>query len=346
MGKLKVGLIGTGEIAQVAHIPAYRKRSEEVEIVALVNRSREKAEEIAAQYGISNVFTSHKEMFEACELDAVSVCTPNRSHAAMVIDALHAGCHVLCEKPPALHASDAEAMAAAAARSGRMLAYNFSFRYSSEVEALKRYADAGELGHIYAARVEAMRRRGIPGWGSFTNKELQGGGPLIDIGIHMLDTALYLMDFPEPASVLAATHQQIGNRPGVGLMGSWDPEAFTVEDAAMGMIRFKNGASLLLETSFAINMREKQTMNVHLFGNQGGATVFPPAFFQEKHGSLVDLSLPFIVEHDKRQRAVDDFITCCLEGKTPRCTAEQGVQIMRLIDAFYQSAETGEAVYL
>jgi len=345
MKKLRVGIIGTGEIARAAHLPGYASRAHDVELVAVANRNRDKAEQVAASFQIPHVFTDYRAMLAHCELDAVSVCTPNRFHAPIVLDALRAGCHVLCEKPPALMVEDTITMAETARRCGRILTYHFHFRQSAEVQALKRFVDAGELGGIYSARVTALRRRGIPGWGTFTEKEIQGGGPLIDIGIHMLDTALYLMGFPEPDTVLAATHQRIGNRPGVGLMGEWDPARFTVEDAAMGMVRFKNGASLLLETSFALNIQQKSDMNVHLYGDRGGATVFPPMLFQEKHGTLVDVTLPYLeTAQNKWEKSIHHFIDCCLMRETPVSTPEQGIMVQRLIDAFYRSAETGRAI--
>ncbi|MFD2612435.1 Gfo/Idh/MocA family protein [Paenibacillus gansuensis] len=346
MKKLRVGIIGTGQVAQVAHIPGYLKRKDEVEIVAVSNRSRDKAEEVAAQYGVPNVYDSYEEMLRECELDAVSVCTPNKFHAAAAIAALQAGCHVFCEKPPALTVEEAAEMAAAARSAGKILTYNLHFRQSAEVRALKKFVDGGELGEVYHAKVQALRRRGIPGWGIFTNKEIQGGGPLIDIGIHMLDSALYLMDFPEPASVYAVTHQRLGNRPGVGLMGSWNPDLFTVEDLAAGMIRFKNGASLVLESSFALNMKERTVMNVHLYGEAGGLTLFPPTIYQEKHGSLIDTVIPFLDEEDKQEKSISHFIDCCLHGNKPLITAEQGIILQKIINGLYRSAETGESVTL
>src|SRR5699024_4627011 len=153
---------------------------------------KEKVEQVAEEYNIPNAFTNHEEMLQEVELDAVSICTPNKFHAPAAIAALRAGCHVLCEKPPAMTVEEAHQMDIEAKNAGKILTYGFHFRHKPEVETLKRFIDGGELGEIYAAHVLAIRRRGIPGWGVFTNKELQGGGPLIDIGVHMLDTALYL----------------------------------------------------------------------------------------------------------------------------------------------------------
>lgn len=267
---------------------------------------------MAEKFNIPYYFSSYEEMFKNIELDAVSVCTPNKFHAEVVIAALNNGCHVLCEKPPATSKADAERMTEAAKKNGKILTYNLHFRQSEEVQAVKNFIDAGEFGEIYAARVQVLRRRGIPGWGVFTNKEIQGGGPLIDIGVHMLDTALYLKDYPEVDYVSAATYDRIGKRGGLGLMGSWDPAKFTVEDSAFGFIRFKNGASLMLESSFALNIKDRSLMNVNLFGEKAGATVFPPVIYSEKHGNLIDIELPFLPEVDKRSKSIKNFIDACL----------------------------------
>ena len=200
------------------------------------------------------------------------------------------------------------------------------------------------MGDIYSARVHAIRRRGIPGWGVFTNKELQGGGPLIDIGVHMLDTALYLMGYPEPEVVLGKTHQQIGNKKGVGLLGDWDYENYTVEDMAVGMVTFKNGATLTLEAAFAANVEKDETMQVSLMGNKGGADIFPLKIFQEKYNTLIDITPAYLPEVDGHQLEINQFVECCLEGKTPLSTPEQGLIIQKIVNAIYESAETGKAI--
>ena len=229
-----------------------------------------------------------------------------------------------CEKPPAMTAEEAERMAQAAEKAGKILTYGFHYRHAPEVEALKRFVDAGELGEIYAARVHALRRRGIPGWGVFTNKELQGGGPLIDIGVHMLDTALYLMGYPEPEVVLGSTYQKLGNRKGVGVMGDWDWKNFSVEDMARGMIRFKNGASLILESAFAANLDPLEEMNVTLMGDEGGADLFPLKIYQEKHDTLVNITPAHLPEKGSYELEIERFVDSCLTGIPPLSTPESG----------------------
>jgi len=344
MDVLRVGIIGAGAIARDVHIPGYLKKGKKVEIVAVADVALERAEEVAKNFAIPHAFGSYQEMLKEVELDAVSVCVPNKFHAEATIAALEAGCHVLCEKPPAMTVAEAESMVKAANDSGKFLTYGFHYRFTPEVEIAKTFIDADELGEIYSARVHAIRRRGIPGWGVFTNKELQGGGPLIDIGVHMLDTALYLMGYPEPEVVLGKTHQKIGTKKGVGLLGDWDYENYTVEDMAVGMVTFKNGATLTLESAFAANVEKDETMQVALMGDTGGADIFPLKIFQEKHNTLVDITPVYAPKIDGHQHEISQFVESCLSGIPPLSTPEQGLIIQKIINAIYESAETGKAI--
>ncbi|MGG3468218.1 Gfo/Idh/MocA family oxidoreductase [Neobacillus pocheonensis] len=347
MGKtLKIGIIGAGGIARDAHLPNYVKCGDKVEIVAVSDVVKEKAEQLSLDFNIPHAFSSYEEMLKKIEIDAVSICTPNKFHYPATIAALNAGCHVLCEKPPAMTAKEAEEMAMAAEKAGKILTYGFHYRHAPQVEVLKRFIDGGELGSIYAARVTAMRRRGIPGWGVFTNKELQGGGPLIDIGVHMLDTALFLMGYPEPDTVLGVTYQKLGTKKGVGLMGSWDWENFSVEDMARGMVTFKNGASILLESAFAANIEKADEMNVTLMGDKGGADVFPLKIYQEKHETLIDITPTHLPKRNYHELELKRFVDACIDETTPLSTPEQGVYLQQIINGLYESALKGEAVKL
>jgi len=345
--QLRIGIIGVGGIAQYAHIPGYKELGDEVELVACADVNVERARQVAATYGIARAYEEYREMLEREELDAVSICTPNKFHAPATIAALEAGCHVLCEKPPALSVAEARAMVEAAARAGKVLTFGLHYRFTTEVQAAKRAIDGGEIGHVYAARVDAIRRRGIPGWGVFTNKELQGGGPVIDIGVHMLDTCLYLMGYPKPVQVLAKTYQEIGTRPGVGALGQWDWENFQVEDLAMAMIKLENGATILLETSFAQNIDVMERMNVRLSGREGGVNVFPLKISKEMHGGLYDITPAWLpkVEHPHREE-VKHFVAACRGEHEPMVTAEEAVRLQQVLDAIYQSAEKDDIVYL
>jgi predicted dehydrogenase len=343
VGKLKIGIIGGGGIAQAAHIANYKKHADRVELVAIADVNEQTLRYNAEAHGFAHTFTDYNEMFAQVELDAVSVCTPNKFHAPAAIAALRAGCHVLCEKPPAMTAAEAVEMELAAEASGKILAYGFNNRYKGRAQYIKRFIDNGEIGDIYAGRVTAMRRNGIPG-GVFVNKELQGGGPLIDIGVHMLDLALWYMNFPKPVQVMGATYQELGTKPFETVPTPWDYRNYTVEDLAMGMVRFENGATLLIESSFIVHMPNHTNNTVLLHGTKGGCDFKTGAVFQNKFGTVVDITAPKLPDPDSHQLQLEAFIDA-LEGKGEMLsTPRQGVIVQQILEALYRSAETGEAV--
>lgn len=346
--KLKVAIIGPGGIARGAHIPHYQN-DPRTEVVAVCSRTEETALSAAKEFDIPYTFTDVDEMLMATRPDVVSVCNPNAYHHDAVVKSLKAGCHVLCEKPPAMSTLEAVDMEKAAKASGKHLLYAFHHRYNLETTVLKRAIESGELGTVYHMNVKAMRRRGIPGWGVFTNKELQGGGPLIDVGVHMLDLAMYLTGFPKPVEVMGATHQRLGKKPGVGLFGSWDPKEFTVEDLATGMIRFENGVTMNLSASFAANVREDEHLNVELLGDKGGAETNPFTLYQEKYGSLFNAEPAYLNRTDNRdsyERQITHFLDV-IEGKSrPIITPDQGTVIQQIIEALYTSAKSRQVVRL
>ncbi|WP_324717227.1 Gfo/Idh/MocA family oxidoreductase [Carboxydochorda subterranea] len=343
---IRVGIIGAGGIATGAHIPGYQALGDQVELVAVADVDGERARRVAAEFGFARSYTDYHEMLAQETLDAVSVCTPNKFHAPATIAALRAGCHVLCEKPPATTVLEAQAMREAAAAAGRILTFGFHMRFKSEAQAAYRFVAAGELGEIYAGRVTAMRRRGIPSWGVFTNKALQGGGPLVDIGVHVLDLALWLMDYPQPETVLGATFQKLGTRPGVAPWGPWDWQHYEVEDMAHAMIRFANGASLLLETSFAANIEPMDEMNVRLQGTEGGLTLQPLRIHREAHETLVDVTPAWLPTVKPHHAEVAHFVRCIRGEAQPLSTPDQAVALQQIVDAIYQSAETRTPIRL
>lgn len=358
MEKLRVGVIGCGGISEIAHFPTYAKLRDKVELVAAADIDITRAQACAERYGVAQVFDNAREMIDTVPMDMVSICTWNISHAELAVMALDAGLDVICEKPPAITVEQAQSIADAVKRSGRILTYGFHYRYAPEVELLKRYVDAGDLGDIYAARALFLRRRGIPGWGVFTNKELQGGGPLIDLGVHALDTVLHIMGYPVPKTVMGATYSEIGKRKGVGLLGEWDWHNYSVEDFARGMILFEDGRSIILETSFALNMEARETLQLSFLGNTGGADLFPITLlnrsdtplkvYTEQHGALVDIHPLYQLDPDTsyHELEVRNFVNCCLERRQPYSTAEQGVLLQKIICGLYESAQTGHAVEL
>ncbi len=255
--KLRYGFIGAGGIAgeHLTHLADRR----DVEIVALADPNDQMMARHAAKFGVKQTFSDWKEMLAKAQLDAVSICTPNKLHAECAIGAMEAGCAVLCEKPLAGSAEEGEAMIAAAERLGRKLVIGFQYRFNSRTQFLKSAADGGQFGHILYARVQALRRRGIPNWGVFGRKELQGGGPLIDIGVHVLEMCHYTLGSPTPVSASADMFTYIGNKPSDRVQSQWkgwDYETYNVEDLAVGRVRFANGTVMHIETCFRRAHRE------------------------------------------------------------------------------------------
>ncbi|WP_069364112.1 Gfo/Idh/MocA family protein [Salisediminibacterium beveridgei] len=346
--KWKVAIIGPGGIASGAHIPHYMS-DPRTEVVAVCSYTEETALSAAKAFDIKNSFTDVDDMLKTIEPDLVSVCNPNAFHHDAVVKSLKAGCHVLCEKPPATSPLEAMEMERTAKETGKHLLYAFNHRHNLETKVLKRAIESGELGTIYHMNVTAMRRRGIPGWGVFTNKELQGGGPLIDIGVHMLDLAMYLSGFPKPVEVMGATHQRLGKKPGVGLLGNWDPQDYTVEDLATGMIRFEHGLTMNLTASYAANIRKDEHLNVELLGDKGGAETDPFTIYQEKYGSLFNMEPAYLEQTDTRdsyERQIVHFLDVVDKKTRPIITPGQGTMIQQIVEALYTSAKSRQVVRL
>lgn len=286
----KVGIIGCGGIANGKHMPALAKMTDRVEMVAFCDIVSERAEEAAKQYGTpeAKTYTDYRELLQDASIDVVHVCTPNDSHADITIAALEAGKHVSCEKPMAKTAADAKRMYEASQKSDKKLTISYQNRFRPDSRFLKQACVDGELGEIYYAKAHAIRRRAVPTWGVFLDEEKQGGGPLIDIGTHALDLTLYMMDNYEPEVVLGQSfHKLSSQKDAANAWGPWDPEKFTVEDSAFGMIRMKNGATIMLESSWALNSLEIDEAKCSLSGTKAGADMKDGLRINgEKYGKL------------------------------------------------------------
>ncbi|PGZ93186.1 Gfo/Idh/MocA family oxidoreductase [Bacillus sp. AFS029533] len=343
--KKRVAIIGGGQMAEKVHV-AYYKTREDLEIVAVVGVNEEALKSFAERNEIPTYYTDAAEMYANEKPEIVSVCTPNKFHFENVRQALENNCHVFCEKPPAILAEDARKMHETALEKGLILAYDFHHRFADDVTIIKEKIDQGLLGQIYFVKVKALRRNGIPGWGSFTNKEIQGGGPLIDLGIHMLDTALFVMNYPKVKKVTAKMFQKIGTKKNEGAFGKWDPSKFEVEDSLFSYIELENGCLIQLETSFALNIKEKSEMNVELCGEEAGATMFPAEIYTDEKGELVSLLKREEADPDRHTKSMAAFVNRCLGQNVMVADGEQGYAIQRLVEAIYQSAEKGESVSL
>jgi predicted dehydrogenase len=344
---VNIGIIGTGGIANNAHLPAYAK-CPNAKIVALCDIKEDALNATGDKYDVpkENRYLDFNEMLARDDIDAVSVCTPNDVHRDAAVAALRAGKHALVEKPLARTGDEAQEIVNAARETGMKCMTAFVSRYGAEAKTLKRFIDAGELGDIYYARAQYLRRRGIPGWGVFGQKDKQGGGPLIDIGVHALDLVLWLMGHPKPVSVTAISVCKFGkNEECVGLFGQWDRSTFTVEDFGAGFIRFDDGRALLLEASWALNIKPEAIHQISLMGDKGGADIQPLTIYTERNGSLLDVT-PIVQKNEPFTEEIAGFVNAVANDTPVPIPCEDGLLASRILDAIYLSAETGRVVDL
>lgn len=366
MSKLRIGIIGVGFIATGKHLPGLAANSDVCEVVAFCDFVAEKAEAAKAEFGTPDAYvtTDYTELLADPTIDVVNVCTWNVSHAEITCAALEAGKHVLVEKPMAITGADARRMVETAKRTGKKLSVGFQNRFRAENQFLHRAISEGRLGEVYAGKAHAVRRRGVPTWGVFTDKEKQGGGPLIDLGGHAIDLALWFMDNYEVASVTGVVNYKLGDKPEGNMMGPWDPASYTVEDSAFGFVRFTNGASLFVEASWALNVADSREACVTLCGTEGGADTIqvagsPNLKVTLNHvvgGDLVKTSpevgaVVFSPGKPPRaamdQAAVDEartWLAAIANDTDPVVTGEQAAVVTEILDAIYTSAATGKPV--
>jgi predicted dehydrogenase len=356
--KYRIGIIGCGGIANGKHLPSLSKLSN-VELVAFCDIIQESAATAAAKYGIEGalVCEDYREVLKDETIDIVHVLTPNISHAEISIAALEAGKHVMCEKPMAKTAEDAKRMVETAKRTGKKLTVGYNNRFRADSQHLKNVCAEGELGHIYFAKAHAIRRRAVPTWGVFLDEEKQGGGPLIDIGTHALDLTLWMMDNYKPKVVLGTSYHELSQTENAAnAWGPWDPSKFTVEDSAFGMIVMENGATIMLESSWALNTLEVDEAKCSLSGTQGGADMKGGLRINgEKHSRLytteVDLKAGGVAFYDGASESAADkemraWINAIDQDLEPVVTPEQAYVVSQILEAIYESARTGKAVYL
>lgn len=344
--KLGIGIIGAGGIAQGAHMPGYAAIPDLCEMIAVADINPDTAKAAAAKFNVKHIFTDYRELLKMDEIDAVSICTPNYLHMEPTILAFKNSKHVLCEKPIAMNAQEARKMVEAARKAKKKFQVGYNSRFAPGNQLLKKYIEAGDLGEIYYARAQSLRRRGIPSWGVFIDKSKQGGGPLIDIGVHILDLTLWMMGHPKPIAASGVTYTKFGTRGDiVGFMGQWDYKNFTVEDFASALIRFDNGAAVVLESSFVANIPE-DIHNSTLLGTEGGATTNPLTIVQEKHRSLQVFKPEFPGGDRVSTHTLEckHFVEAILNDTEPLVTGEQGLMVAQIMDAIYASSEAGKEV--
>ena len=342
--KLRVGIIGAGGIAGT-HADNYKKM-EDVEVVAASDVMEASLKKFSEKYGVTKTFSDWKSMLSEVKLDAVSVCTPNGLHMAATVDALNAGCNVLVEKPLAMNAVEGQKMLDAAKKNKKLLVIGFQYRYDVRSRILRKAVEDGFFGKIMFVKVQALRRRGIPNWGVFGRKELQGGGPLIDIGVHALEMAHYVMGSPEPQTASGNVWTYMGNKqPDMNWCWwpNWDYKTYTVEDFAVGSIRMKNGAIVHIESAFAAHI-EKDIFSFTITGEKGGANWDPLGLFYDQAGMMLNSTPHYIPKEEPFFLKMHNFVDAVLYDKPTMAPAEHGLMVQKMLDGIYASAAAGKEV--
>ncbi len=352
--KVRVGIIGCGGIANGKHMPSLSKLPN-VDMVAFCDLVVERAEEAKAKYGTADaaVYEDYKKLLEDKTIDVVHVCTPNRAHSFITVDALEAGKHVMCEKPMAINSAEALKMLEAAKRTGKLLTIGYQNRQNANSRYLKQEALDGTFGDIYYARAIALRRRAVPTWGVFLNEHEQGGGPLIDIGTHALDLTLWTMDNYKPKYCVGTTYHKLNNQTETGnCWGDWDPEKFTVEDSAFGFVVMENGATISVESSWALNSCAIMEATTLVCGTKAGGDLINGVRINGvRHGRQYtltpDLSSGGVAFYDGNTTndpsllEAAQWINAVVEAKQPCVLPEQAYCVTRILEGIYESAKTG-----
>ena len=349
---LRVGIVGSGWAGET-HLKAYQQLAD-VEVVAVADAQAERLAQIKDTYAIPHTYTDYHDLIARDDLDIVSVATPNFLHAPVSVAALQSGKHVLCEKPLARTTAEGESMVKAALDNNRVLEVAFNHRRRGDVQGLKRYIDEGGLGRVYNAKAYWMRRSGIPGMGGwFTSREQAGGGPLIDLGVHVLDMALYLLGEPEVVAVSGMTYAELGPR-GRGSRGDRVAAGnYEVEDLATAFIRLKDGVTLLLEASWAVYGRHGDDYGVVLHGTDGGADIDVVQYGWENTLTIYSdtagtpsIVKPKVGRGGGHAQVVAEFIDVVRSGDYEGHYGREGLRRAQIIEAIYRSAQEGRELAL
>ncbi|HBK68770.1 MAG TPA: oxidoreductase [Firmicutes bacterium] len=354
--ELRIGFIGCGGIAISKHLSALSK-IKEVELVGFCDLILDQAEEAKEKVGspVAKTYTDYRKLLEDQSINVVHICTPNRSHSEIAVAALEAGKHVMCEKPMAINSMEARKMLEASKRTGKKLTIGYQNRFRPDSQYLHELCLRGELGEIYFAKAHAIRRRAVPTWGVFLNESEQGGGPLIDIGTHALDLTLWMMNNYQPKYVVGRTfHKLSQTQNAANAWGPWDPEQFTVEDSAFGFIVMENGATIILESSWALNTLDEGEAKTTLCGTKGGADMREGLRLNgERLGKLYTTNVMLdgqgVAYYDSKQDDPADlearmWIDCLLNNTEPLVKPEEALVVTEILEAIYESAKTGTEV--
>lgn len=353
----KVCIIGCGMIANSAHIPAYKANEKDYKIVAVCDNFAENAKKTAESNGIDKWYTNPEEMLKAEQPDVVSVCAPNMLHKEFVMLALSYGANVLCEKPLELSYREAKEMFAYAEKQGKLLMACQSIRFLPERLKAKELIDKGELGDVYYAQMSRIRRRGIPTWGKFHIKAYSGGGALVDIGIHGIDSAIWLMGNPKPYSVRAVMNkvhtEELGSDEGSGALkgnvdtSKFNPDDMDVESFASGIVKFENGASLEFKVSWAANLKDEN--NITLAGKNCGVDLESRKIYKNE-SDIEDLE---VIPNGFKDEPfyghfclVENFASALKGEKELFVKPEETLNTTAIVEAAYLSSENNREIII
>ena len=353
MAKLRVGIIGIGEIGTTKHLTQLSNHLDEVEIVALCDIDKSRCEKALVDFKLTaNCYEDYKEMIDKENLDMVHVCTPNPLHCEMTLYGLKKGANVYCEKPLACTWEDAQKMLAAEKASGKKIASGTQWRYNTAPMEMKKMYERGEFGDVYYIRSSQLRPRRLPAYGVYTNKELNGGGVLMDGGPHSIDLPMWLTNNYDVASVRGVTFDKMKNHPEGNDLGPWDPNNFDVEDSAYAMITMKNGMMFYVETAWCSNMlQEAPGIIASIAGTKAGADMVGPGFetcvrvTQVVDGKLTTETRTPDEKYNMWEYDMTKWVDAVKNDKEPAVTSMQAAVVTRVIEAIYKSAETGETVF-
>jgi len=361
MKKIKVGIIGCGFIAQYKHLPSLAKLEETVELHAFCDIIAERAQNAKEKYGTptSYISSDYHELLNDASIDAIHVCTPNSTHYEIVCEAFAANKHVMCEKPMTISGEEGRKMVEAAKKSGKKFTVGYQNRFRDDAIYLREMVDLGRLGDIYYGQAFALRRRAVPTWGVFMDKEKQGGGPLIDLGTHALDLTLWYMNNYEVESVTGSVFSKMADKFEGNLCGPWDPAEYEVEDSAFGFIKMKNGATINLYASWVLNIMEAREACTALSGTNGGAEMTMKGLTYDcklnyvEGGRLVDAHVNFADKiafgpdgsfETEGDREAKQWIDSIINDHDPLVLPEQALIVTEVLEAIYKAAATGEMV--
>lgn len=348
--RLKVGMIGTGAIAREQHLPYWRELEQEgrVELVALCDLIKERRETEAAQCDHAKPYADYTKMLKENEFDIIDVCTQNRVHAPATIAGLKAGAHVIVEKPMAMNTKECQAMIAAAKSAKRKLMVAQHMRFEAGAEKLKEVVESGKLGQIYTGEAKWLRRRGIPGWGKFHIAKESLGGPMIDIGVHMMDLCVWLMGCPKPIAASGKVYRMFGDRPDL-FNADWGtpypPKEFDVEDYATALVRFEKGITMQVSVSWAANIPE-ETGGITVLGDKAGVCTHPLGVYSADHSTLTSMKFDWLSTEDGHRREVRHFCECVEKNLPVRVQPEESLRIQKIIDAIYESSKKNKEIII